>query len=109
MSIVGNSHQVAAKGKYCAIVSTTVETATPAKEVEPGLALLEGKITQFENVSDTYVPVADGRTSRVFVTASYDATSHFEKTADEVLSLYERILGKPLDLTMQSGDVPSNE
>ncbi len=108
MSVVGNAHQVTAKGKYCAIVSTTVETATPAKEIEPALALLEGKITQFENVSDTFVPVSDGASSRVFITASYDATSHFEKTADEVLSLYQRITGKPLDLTA-TADVTTSD
>ena len=99
MSILGNSHQVVAKGKYCAIVSTTVETATPAKEVEAGLALLDGKITQFDNISDTFVPVENGGKSRVFISETYDATSHFEKTADEVLAMYTRITGETLDLT----------
>lgn len=35
------SHNVAADGKYIAVVSTTVETSNPEKEVQPGLALLE--------------------------------------------------------------------
>jgi Rab GDP dissociation inhibitor len=96
---LSNSHQVCAKGKYCAIVSTTVETNTPSKETEAGLALLDGKITQFDNIVDTFVPVADGSKSRIFITNSYDATSHFEKTADEVLAMYKRITGETLDLT----------
>jgi Rab GDP dissociation inhibitor len=99
VSVLSNSHQVCAKGKYCAIVSTTVETATPAKETAAGLELLDGKITQFDNIVETFEPLADGSKSRVFISASYDATSHFEKTADEVLALYQRITGEALDLT----------
>lgn len=32
--------QVAAAGKYIAIVSTTVETSAPLKEIEPAIKLL---------------------------------------------------------------------
>lgn len=103
--MLSNSHQVCAKGKYCAIVSTTVETAKPTDEVKPGVALLEGLITQFDNIVETFVPVDDGARTRAFVTASYDATSHFEKTADEVLALYTRITGEKLDLS-KTADVP---
>lgn len=35
------AHNVAAEGKYMAVVSTMVETCNPEKEVQPGLALLE--------------------------------------------------------------------
>lgn len=35
------AHNVAAEGKYMAVVSTMVETSNPEKEVQPGLALLE--------------------------------------------------------------------
>jgi hypothetical protein len=37
---ISDSHCVAAKGKTIAIVSTTVETNNPQREVQPGLALL---------------------------------------------------------------------
>lgn len=43
--MVSSAHQVAAQGMYIAIVSTTVETADPLKEVGPGVALL-GKILE---------------------------------------------------------------
>lgn len=43
--MVSSAHQVAAQGMYIAIVSTTVETADPLKEIGPGLALL-GKILE---------------------------------------------------------------
>ncbi len=42
---VSNTHQVAAKGWYIAIVSTTVETANPDSEIQVGLELL-GTIRQ---------------------------------------------------------------
>lgn len=109
VSIMGNTHQVVAKGKYVAIVSTTVETATPQKEVEPGLALLEARVTQFDNVCDTFVPIADGVASRVFITSSYDASSHFESTTTDVLDIYKAIIGEALDLSKASAETSSAE
>lgn len=41
VSLVSSAHNVAPEGKYIAVVSTTVETSNPEKEVQPGLALLE--------------------------------------------------------------------
>ena len=38
--MISSAHQVAAQGMYIAIVSTTVETADPLKEINPGIALL---------------------------------------------------------------------
>ena len=38
--MVSFAHNVAAKGFYIAIVSTTVETGNPEAELEPGLKLL---------------------------------------------------------------------
>ena len=102
---MGNSHKVVAPGKYCAIVSTTVETKSPKTEVEPGLALLGeagARITSFNNITDSFVPVEDGTRSKVFVTASYDASSHFEEATNEVLAMYKRITGEDLDLTQKA-------
>lgn len=43
--MVSYTHQVAAKGWFVAMVSTTVETANPEAEIKVGLDLL-GPITQ---------------------------------------------------------------
>jgi Rab GDP dissociation inhibitor len=43
--MVSSAHNVAAPGMYIAIVSTTVETASPLAEIQPGIALL-GKILE---------------------------------------------------------------
>lgn len=39
--MISSAHNVAAQGKYIAIVSTTVETKEPEKEIKPALELLE--------------------------------------------------------------------
>lgn len=39
--MISYAHNVAAQGKYIAIVSTTVETSDPEAEIEPALELLE--------------------------------------------------------------------
>jgi len=33
------------------------------------------------------------------VTTSYDATTQFETTCDDVLKVYEKVMGKPFDFT----------
>jgi Rab GDP dissociation inhibitor len=96
---VSFAHQVAPQGKYIAIVSTTVETDNPRKELEPGLALLGPVLKQFVTVSDTYEPVNDVQKERVFISKSYDATSHFETVCDDVLRIYKQFTGKDFDFT----------
>ena len=93
------SHQVSQPGTYIAIVSTTVENeADPISELNPGIALLGTIMERFDSVCPLYEPVGDGSDDKMFLTKSYDATSHFETVADDVLSLYERIMGEPLDM-----------
>ena len=48
---------------------------------------------RFDSVSDLVEPVSDGIANHCFISKSYDATSHFETAANDVLSLYERITG----------------
>ncbi|KXX77359.1 Rab GDP-dissociation inhibitor, partial [Madurella mycetomatis] len=43
-----------------------------------------------------YAPVEDGTKDNVFISKSYDATSHFETTTDDVRDIYRRITGKEL-------------
>lgn len=106
--LVSAAHSVAAKGMYIAIVSTTVETRDPAAELKPGVALLGRILERFDSVSDLYEPTSDGRDDGCFISRSYDATSHFETAANDVLSLYERITGNKLDLSI-SADSTNDE
>jgi len=96
---VSSSHSVCAKGFYLAIVSTTVETDNPEKELAPGLNMLGPVIEKFISVSDIHEPVSDGCDSQLFITESYDATTHFETTCKDVLSIFRRITGADFDFS----------
>jgi Rab GDP dissociation inhibitor len=99
ISIVSSAHNVAPKGKYIALVSTQVETSDPEKEIQPGLDLL-GKIDEkFISIDDLFVPLEDGSKDNVFISRSYDPETHFGETCQDILNLYQRITGKPMDLT----------
>lgn len=101
INMVSFAHAVCAKNLYIAMVSTTVETANPEQEIQPVLDLLGPVLEQFTSISDTYAPTEDGKASNLYVTSSYDATSHFESASDDILEIYEKIMGEKLDLTIQ--------
>lgn len=106
--MISFAHYVASPGKYIAIVSTTCETANPAAEVQPGIDLLGKILDRFDSVSTLFAPVTAGREDKCYISRSYDATSHFESAAMDVLSLYERITGEKLDMTI-SADMDADE
>ncbi|MCL4130034.1 UNVERIFIED_CONTAM: hypothetical protein GTU68_036865 [Idotea baltica] len=99
VSLVSYTHQVAAKGWFIAIVSTTVETDKPEVEIKPGLDLLGPIKQKFVTLSDIYKPETDGTDNQLFVSESYDATSHFETTCLDVLSIYRRGTGDDFDFS----------
>jgi len=91
--------QVASKGWFVAMVSTTVETANPEAEIQPGLNLLGPIKQKFVQVSDVFEPLSDGTSDNLFISKSYDATSHFETTCADVLNIFKRGTGEEFDLT----------
>ncbi|XP_039366781.1 rab GDP dissociation inhibitor alpha isoform X3 [Mauremys reevesii] len=95
--LVSWAHNVAAPGKFIAIVSTTVETSEPEREVEPALQLLEPISQKFVAISDLYEPMDDGTESQIFCSRSYDATTHFETTCDDIKDIYRRMVGAAFD------------
>jgi len=99
ISLVSYTHQVAAKGWFVAMVSTTVETGNPEAEIRPGMELLGPIKQKFVTVSDLYVPTDDGKESQVFISTTYDATSHFETTCLDVLDIFRRGTGEDFDFS----------
>lgn len=95
---LSSNHNVCPKDFYVAIVSTIVETDEPEKELEAGLKLLGPVVDKFVYVSDLYTPLSDGSDDKVYVSKSYDATSHFESVCDDVKAMYKRIMGKELSI-----------
>lgn len=43
-----------------------------------------------------YEPLEDGKKDQIFISKSYDATSHFETTTDDVKDIYRRCTGEEL-------------
>ena len=55
----------------------------------------------FVSVSNVYEPVDDGHKNNLWITSSYDATSHFESASEEILQIYQKIVGEKLDLNIE--------
>lgn len=96
--VLSGNHKTTPDGMFLALVSTTVETDDPEAELEPGTALLGEIVESFVDVAELFEPKDDGRSDKVFLTRSYDATTHFETTVDDVFDVYQRIFDKRLVL-----------
>ena len=57
----------------------------------------------FVSVSTIYEPLeaAKQEAQGLWITSSYDATSHFETASEEILQMYEKIVGEKLDLNIE--------
>ena len=56
------------------------------------------KLSRFVSVSPLYTPTSTGEADNIFITRSYDATSHFETVVDEVRDVWKRVNGYDLVL-----------
>jgi len=99
VSCISSSHNVCSKGKYIAIVSTTVETNDPERELKPAFDLLGPVLEKFTNVTPMLVPVDEGLEDKVFVSTSYDPESHFDATCLDIMRIYKNVTGKDVDLS----------
>ncbi|KAK4702363.1 Rab GDP dissociation inhibitor, partial [Phenoliferia sp. Uapishka_3] len=108
---VSATHNVVPAGLFIAIVSTVVETSDPEAELEPGLKLLGPIFEKFVTVAPIYSPASSGSYDNVFVTRSYDSTSHFETVCDDVRDVWRRAIGSDLVLKKREDGtgIQSNE
>jgi Rab GDP dissociation inhibitor len=93
IAMVSSAHNVCPKGYYIAIVSTIAENdANHHLELEPGFERL-GKIEEkfMGPPIPLYEPTDSGEESNIFISKSYDATSHFETTTGKQSSRVERL------------------
>lgn len=61
------------------------------------------KKNRFVSVSPLEEPIENGSNDQVFISKSYDATSHFETVCEDVHDLWKRITGEPLVLKKKEG------
>jgi len=92
-------HKVAANGKYIAIVSTTVETDVPFEELQLGIKLLGAVDEVIYDTYDLLAPTGGAYKNEVYVSESYDPTTHFETTSDDIMAMYKAITNKEIDMT----------
>jgi len=101
VAVMSSANCVVPKGKWVAIISTTVETSNPESELDAAVKLLGPIEEKFTFVEPLFEPNDDGTKNKVFISKSYDATSHFESTVDDVLDIYRRITGKELEMKIE--------
>jgi Rab GDP dissociation inhibitor len=92
IAMVSSAHNVCPRGYYIAIVSTIAESSQNHHlELQPGLERL-GRIEEkfMGPPIPLYEPLESGLNDNIFISKSYDATSHFETTTDDVKDIYRR-------------------
>lgn len=90
--MVSSAHNVCPKGYYIAIVSTIAETTSNHHmELQPGFERL-GKIEEkfMGKPIALYEPLESGHTDNIFLSKSYDASSHFETATGKLLRDLQR-------------------
>lgn len=95
---MSSAHNVCPKGYYIAIVSTIAEgDSNHHLELQPGLERL-GKIEEcfMGPPIPMYEPIESGQKDNVYLSRSYDATSHFETTTDDIRDIWKRATGQEL-------------
>lgn len=129
VACVSSTHNVCPPGFWVAIVSTLLEGngAQPETEIQTALNLLgpiEEKyacsfffffvvilnaqtLQRISYVTDLWEPEDNGATSNIFVSKSYDATSHFQSVSADVRDIYKRLTGN--DLVLKKRDPQADE
>jgi len=102
--MVSGAHNVCKQGLYLAIVSATVETENPQAEIQPAMDLLGAVLDVFITVSDIHLPTNNPAAEHLFITSSYDATSHFESASQQILDMYEQIIGEKLVFNIEANE-----
>lgn len=98
IAMVSSAHNVCPKGYYIAIVTTIAETsANHHLELQPGLERL-GRIEEkfMGPPIPLYQPLESGVNDRVFISNSFDASTHFETVTENVRDIYRRAMGEEL-------------
>ncbi|KAI9499795.1 Rab GDP dissociation inhibitor alpha [Coemansia spiralis] len=99
VTCLSKAQEVCPDGVYLASISTIAETNNaPESEIGAALKLVGDIVEKFVWVSDVFEPTGDGTKDNVFISRSYDATSHFETVYDDVKDMYRRITGNELVL-----------
>jgi len=109
IAIVSSSHNVCPKGYYIAIVSTIAEgSSNHHLELQAGFDRL-GKIEErfMGPAIPLYEPLESGRNDNIFISKSYDATSHFETTTGKCSYACVKLVATDFVRRRREGHVPT--
>ncbi|KAK2759475.1 Rab GDP dissociation inhibitor alpha [Arachnomyces sp. PD_36] len=98
VAMVSSAHNVCPKGYYVATVSTIAENeANHHLELQPGLDRL-GTTEEIFMAPPIPIlePTEDGTNDNIYLSKSYDASTHFESTTDDIRDIYRRAVGEEL-------------
>ena len=90
------------------IVSTSVETNQPKQEIQPALTLHGPILEIFASVSVLHDLLEDGKANNLWITKSYDPSSHFEIVSKDILDINQRLTGEKLDLNIEAENEGTN-
>jgi Rab GDP dissociation inhibitor len=68
-------------------------------------AIRSALTTRFISITPLYAPTSPGTDENIFITKSYDATSHFETVVEDVFDVWQRVKGEPLVLKKREVEV----
>jgi hypothetical protein len=90
IAVVSSAHNVCPKGYYIAIVSTIAETKSNHHvELQAGFERLGPIAERFMGPPiPLYEPLESGVNDNIYISKSYDASSHFETTTGEVFFFF---------------------
>ncbi|KAI9839312.1 MAG: Rab GDP dissociation inhibitor alpha [Sarea resinae] len=98
IAMVSSAHNVCPRGYYIAIVSTIAEKdSNHHLELQPGFDRLGEIKEKFMGPPiPLYEPLESGVNDNIFISKSFDATSHFETVTDDIRDIYRRAEGQEL-------------
>jgi Rab GDP dissociation inhibitor len=112
VSALSSKQRVCPNGRYLAVISTTFDgahidisdskaaQAACQRELKTATSLFApgSVVERFDWVTEQRGPAGDTSAQGVFMTQSFDATTHFQSVMDEIFAVYKSVSGKDFDL-----------
>ncbi|KGG50616.1 hypothetical protein DI09_191p10 [Mitosporidium daphniae] len=112
ITVLSHAHGVAPSPFFLAYISTLQEQEhlDPIDEISSALALLGPVLECFVFISNYCVPAKNSSCPQnLFISRSYDSSSHFESVCADVKELYHQITGRHIETILQKDQVDVNK
>jgi len=111
ISCLSSKQKVCPRERFVAVISSTVDgengdindkrvaTAVCDRELKTAYGLLGEKMERFDWLTELRAPAGDTKSKGVFMTQSFDATTHFISVMDEIFDVYYQVTGRRFDIS----------